>query len=347
MSAGGDAPASGGGGGRAAVIRRRSVSISGVAIAALVLTAFLLPVLAVTVVVDLVRAKPRLPLARVVLFGVCWAWMELAGVTAAGVLWLVGRRRDVAAHRQLQAWWAARLMAALRVTCGLHVDVDGAEALTPGPVVMLVRHASLADSLLSAWVVLGAGMWPRVVMKKELLVDPCLDIVGNRLPNCFVDRHATDSAPELAAIAAMGTDLGRHDVAVIFPEGTRVNPAKRARALEKIGGVDPERSERLSGLRHLLPPRPAGTQALLDAVPDADVVVGWHVGFEGLDTFGGIIAWLGRPVTPVRMCLRRVDRDSVPHGEGFAAWLDGTWLEVDDAVDALLGGNTDGPRRER
>jgi len=346
MSAAGNAPASGERGGRAAVIRSRSVSISGVAVAALALTAVLLPVLAMTVVVDLLRAKPRLPLARMVLFGFCWAWLELAGVTAAGLLWLAGRRRDVLVHQRLQAWWAGRLMAALRVTCGLRVDLDGVEALVPGPVIMLVRHASLADSLLSAWVVLEAGMWPRVVMKKELLVDPCLDIVGHRLPNCFVDRQATDSAPELAAIAAMGTGLGAHDVAVIFPEGTRVNPAKRARALTKIGGVDPSRSERLSGLRHLLPPRPAGTQALLDAVPDADVVVGWHVGFEGLDTFGGIIARLGRPVTPVRICLRRVGRDSVPQGEGFAAWLDGTWLEVDDAVDALLG-DARGPARGR
>jgi len=38
------------------------------------------------------------------------------------------------------------------------------------------------------------------VLKRELLADPCLDIVGNRLPNHFLDRHATDSGPELAAL---------------------------------------------------------------------------------------------------------------------------------------------------
>ena len=54
---------------------------------------------------------------------------------------------------------------------------------------MLCRHASLADSLVSAWVITSvAGMNPRYVLKRELLVDPCLDIVGNRLPNHFLDR---------------------------------------------------------------------------------------------------------------------------------------------------------------
>jgi hypothetical protein len=100
------------------------------------------------------------------------------------------------------------------------------------------------------------------------------------------------------------------------------------------------RSTRPTRLRHLLPPRPAGAQALLDAAVGADVVVAWHVGFEGLDTFGGILAALGRPVAPVRMHLRRVPRAEVPAAAGFAAWLDTVWLEVDDAVDDMLGRGT-------
>ena len=44
-------------------------------------------------------------------------------------------------------------MAALRVTCDLDPHVEGLERSRPGPVVLLVRHASLADSLLTVWAV--------------------------------------------------------------------------------------------------------------------------------------------------------------------------------------------------
>lgn len=338
---------------RMAVVKRRAASLSGVAAAAvglIVLAPLLLPALAVA---DLLRARLRLPLIRLYLFGICWAWLEIAGVTAATGLWLTGHRHDVRVHYRLQAWWADRLMGALRVTCGLEAEVDGVEALQPGPTVLLVRHASLADSLLTAWAITSAAgtglapMRPRVVMKRELLVDPCLDVVGNRLPNCFVDRSAADSLPELAAIAQMADGLATGDVAVIFPEGTRANPTKRQRALARIAGSDPQRAQRLAPLSHLLPPRPAGAAALLRATPDAEVCVGWHIGFEGLDTFSGIIAALGLPRSTVRLCFRRLERAQMPpagpaDADGrppadFVRWLDETWLELDADVDALLG----------
>jgi len=36
-----------------------------------------------------------------------------------------------------------------------------------------------------------------------LLLDPCLDVVGARNPNYFLDGGANDSAPELDAISAL------------------------------------------------------------------------------------------------------------------------------------------------
>lgn len=147
-------------------------------------------------------------------------WLEVAGVSASAGLWLLGRRRDLGVQYRLQAWWADRIMASLRLTCGLHPEVVGADVFGPGLTIMFVRHASLADSLLTAWVITDlVGMNPRVVMKRELLVDPCLDIVGHRLPNCFVDRGAVDSTPELDAIASMSSGLGTGEVAVRSPRG--------------------------------------------------------------------------------------------------------------------------------
>lgn len=323
---------------RTEVVRRRLVSVAAVLAVAWVLTPLFPLVALVVVAVDLVRLRFRLPLLRLTTFGICWAWLEVAGIVAAAALWLGGRGRDEAAHYRLQRWWADRLMAALRVTCGVHVDVEGVDALRPGPIVLLVRHASLADSLLTAWVVTEqAQLQPRVVLKRELLADPCLDIVGNRLPNCFLDRQAEDSAPGLAQLRAMGSTMGPDSAAIIFPEGTRANPAKRRRALERIGEADPGRAERLASLTHLLPPRPSGTRALLEgaAEVDAGVVIGWHVGFDGLDTFSGILAALGRPRTPIRMRLRRVAPPPSTDPATVEAWLDELWLDLDRRVGQL------------
>jgi 1-acyl-sn-glycerol-3-phosphate acyltransferase len=130
--------------------------------------------------------------------------------------------------------------------------------------------------------------------------------------------------------------MGVDDIAVIFPEGTRASPAKRERALGKLGERDPERAERLGGLQHLLPPRPAGTAALIAGAPDADIVVGWHTGFDGLDTFGGILRHLARKPPSVRFKVRRIPRADVAAGDEFTAWLDAIWVQMDHDVHDML-----------
>lgn len=318
-------------------LRRRAISVPGVIAAGAALVVLLPLWLPLAAVVDLVRGRTRLPTVRLLAFALCWAWLETAGVAGAAALWLAGQRRNHQAHYALQRWWAARLMGALQRTTGIRVEAADASALAPGPTVLLCRHASLADSLLSAWVITSqARMNPRYVLKRELLADPCLDIVGNRLPNHFLDREATDSAAELTALTRLAQGLGNDEVAVIFPEGTRATPAKRERALARIADRDPERAERLAALQHVLPPRPAGSAALLAGCPQADVVVAWHVGFDGLDTFGGILRHLCHTPPPVQFHAQRVPRDEVPTGEAFTAWLDDAWLRADAAVHQLL-----------
>lgn len=315
--------------------RRRVVSIPAVILAALLLLVLAPIWLPLTLIVDLVTAPRRLPRTRLVLFALCWAWLETAALGVCLVLWVT--RRPLGSWYTLQRWWAARLIGSLRVVCGFRMDVEGAGATLPGPVVVFGRHASLADSIASLFVIApDAKTRPHYVLKRELLSDPCLDIAGNIIPNHFLDRGATDSGPELASLTALATGMGAEDVAVIFPEGTRANPKKRARALEKIGERDPARAERLRGLRHLLPPRPAGGAALLAGAPDADVVILGHIGFEGLDTFGGILRVLPRK-PPVKMWLRRIPRAEIPADDAaYTAWLDDAWLRLDDEVDAAL-----------
>ena len=322
---------------RGATIRRRIVSVPALMLGALVLLVTVPIWLPIALVVDLFVAPRRFPHTRLLAFALLWSWLESAGLIRATAIWCTGRGRRLDPHYRLQRWWARSLVAALRHTCGLTIEVEGVDALTSGPAIALVRHASLADALLSAWLFAEqARLQPRYVLKRELLADPCLDVVGNRLPNHFLDRNATDSAPELAALEHLTRGLGTGEVAVIFPEGTRASPAKRERALASIAARDPERSSRLRDLRVLLPPRPAGSAAMLAGAPDVDVVVVWHVGFDGLDTFGGILRRIPLQGTPARFVVRRVPRAEVAQGGDFTAWLDATWLALDTEVSAAL-----------
>ncbi len=318
-------------------MQRRAITIPAVVLAAVLLTIAVPLWVVVATAFDLIRLRRRLPTVRLLAFGWCWAWLETAGVAVAFVLWLGGQSRNQRAHFALQRWWARRLVGALRQTCDVSIEIDGLEAFDPGPVLVFVRHASLADALTSAFVVTSlAGLRPRFVLKRELLADPCLDVVGKRIPNYFLDRHATDSVPELEGLERLVNGLGPGDCAVIFPEGTRASPAKRDRALGKIAERDPTRAELLGSLRHVLPPRPSGAAAMVRGAPSADVVIAWHVGFEGMDDFAGILRVLGRGMQPIHFAARRIPSAEVPHAESFGAWLDDQWLRVDREVGEAL-----------
>ena len=319
-------------------MRRRLVSIPALLLAAIVLLLASPVWLLLGIVADVVRGRFRLPTVRLLSFALLWSWLETAGVLVSASFWMIGRSDDHRRHYALQRWWARNLLRALRLTCGVRVNVENVEALRPGPVVLLARHASLADSLVSAYVVTTvAGMKPRYVLKRELLADPCLDVVGQRLPNHFLDRGAADSTPELEALADLTSSMDEVTAGIIFPEGTRANSSKRAKAIAKISEVDPERVGRISSMRHLLPPRPAGAAAMLRGNATCDVVVAWHVGFEGLDTFSGILRALSKPIPPIRFVLRRIPRIEVPSSyREFTAWLDDEWMRMDYEVDTAL-----------
>jgi 1-acyl-sn-glycerol-3-phosphate acyltransferase len=289
--------------------------------------------LPITVIFDAFRARWRFPTARFGLFGLCWCWLETLGLIAASALWLVGQRSNLRLNYAVQAWWTRGIVGALSLTVGLRITVEGAQSLGSGPFIAFGRHASLADSVMSAWVLTRhSKLRPRYVLKKELLMDPCLDIVGHRLPNYFVDRSATDVSAELAGIEQMAMGLSERDVAVIFPEGSRANPEKRARAFQRLRERSPERAARLETLRYLMPPKPGGASALLAAVPTAKVLTMWHSGFDGLDTFKGILSHLGTSALRVHVKVVEHQRATVAVGEGFVAWLDTQWLEMDAAV---------------
>ena len=316
---------------------RRPITGLGVFLLAIVLTVTLPLWAVVTMAVDAVRGRWRFPISRLIGFATCWAWLETSGLVLALFLFFTGRGRSVSAHYALQTWWCRSLIQALGFTVGLQITVEGAENVGAGPFVAFCRHASLADSIMSSWVVAShVGLRPRFVLKKELKMDPCLDILGHRLPNYFVDRESLDIAGELQGIEQMAAGLGVKDCAVIFPEGSRASAKKRVRALERLRERSPQRAETLAGLKHLIPPKPAGANALLSAVPEANVLTMWHSGFDGLDTFSGILSHLGRAKANVHVRVEEISRASIPSGEAFVSWLDAKWVEMDIAVQHQL-----------
>lgn len=320
---------------------RRAISIPAVVVGFVLIVPALVVLVPLAAVADLVRGKP-FPTVRMLLFGTWYLGWEVIAVVASGLLWVatgagrwVDRPWSARLHTRLQARWVASVLAAAERVLRLRLEVDGAEVLAgDGPLVVLCRHASMVDTLVPARSLFAVGRSVRYVLKTELAWDPALDLVGHRLPNHFVDRSGANTAAELDALEALAAGAGPSDAVVIFPEGTRWSPAKRTAALERLAAAAPDRHAVFVERGHTLPPRPAGTLAVLRGARTADVVVLAHTGLEGLAGPGDALRLV--PFRhPVRVALWRIPRSEVPtDDDAAAAWLDDQWHRVDQWVAA-------------
>jgi 1-acyl-sn-glycerol-3-phosphate acyltransferase len=267
---------------------------------------------------------------------------EMIGMAVSGGLWLwrsiagLDDERWTELHFRLEAWWGTTLFRAVVWIFGLRVEVEGDADLGSGPYLLLLRHASSGDTLLaSALVSARHALRLRYVLKDELLWDPCLDIVGNRLPHVFVDRFSQDSAREVQRVQELAQNLGPRDGVLIYPEGTRFSEAKRRRALERFQRKgDAKMLDYARSLAFVLPPRPGGTLGLLEAAPEADVVLCAHTGFEGAASMARI--WSGALLHQViRVQFRRIPRDEIPTSrDARVTWMLDEWRRVDAWVES-------------
>jgi len=283
------------------------------------------------------------PRVRFMCFSCMYLTFEVAGLYAAFGLWCMRPLGDAAADRSrhfvLQHLWVGAIFKALEAFYGLRIVIEAplGRPKPEGSPIVFVRHASVADTLLPGRALsLPFGLSLRYVLKRELLVMPCLDVVGQRLPNMWVRRGAKDTAGDLIGIRGLAAGLGPDEGVLIYPEGTRASPSRRAQALEALASADPVRHARLAGLRHLMPVKPGGALALLDAAPGAEVLLVGHVGFEGIRTFGAL--WRGALTgRTVRVVVWRFDAAVVPsEAAARLEWLDARWLELDAWVSAAL-----------
>jgi 1-acyl-sn-glycerol-3-phosphate acyltransferase len=213
--------------------------------------------------------------------------------------------------------------------------VEGLELAGPGPVLNLIRHASIIDNTLpDALIGRTHGMGLRFVIKRELENVTTFDIGGRWVPCVFVRRGSGDTARELENVRRLAHDMGPAEGILVYPEGTRHTDAKLARAKEVIAERQPEIAHLADRLSHVLPPRLGGPLALLEEAPDLDVVVCGHVGLDGFEYIRDI--WAGGLVgTTVKVRFWRVPAADVPAGERERVeWLYERWQVLDDWVGA-------------
>jgi 1-acyl-sn-glycerol-3-phosphate acyltransferase len=300
----------------------------------------MLPViLVVAAAADVVRLRLKFPTVRVALFLVQYAINDSIEILLAGPLWLIaglgrGVRRpaSIRRHERLQAWSLDVLARRAERLLGLRVAVDPStlDALAPGPVIVLSRHVNLVDASLPSLLYRRLGMRTRGAIMAELLADPGFDLIYGRTGSVFIARDNSAEARELVRRLADGVD--RATAVVIFPEGRLFRDEVRQRALVRLADSNPERFARLSDIRHVLPPRPGGVLALVDALPSADVVVVAHTGLDALASFRDLARAV--PLTePIRITAWRIPFSDIPtEPEQRIQWLDEQWLAIDRHV---------------
>jgi 1-acyl-sn-glycerol-3-phosphate acyltransferase len=313
---------------------------------AFVLVTLLSPLLLCgAVIVDLalwlLRRKPWMGVRLVAML---WWFLlgELRGITGLLLLNLRSGGRDTNRRRhavyRLRQRWAGGHLDGIRVLFGLRLEVEDLELAGPGPVLVLIRHASIIDNALPDAVIgraLGIGL--RFVLKRELRMLPTIDIGGRWVPTNFVRRGSGDTDRELVNLRSLAVDLAPDEGVLIYPEGTRHTDAKLVRAQALIAERQPEIAPLAARLRHILPPRLGGTLALLEEGRGADVVICGHVGLDGFEYISDI--WGGGLVgTTVRVRFWRHAAADVPTDrESLIAWLYERWQELDDWIDEQRG----------
>lgn len=315
---------------KAGRFRRRVVTISLYAFSWLLLTALMPLWIVAGIGVGALRRRSFIVL-RLLCFGWFYFGFELFALLLIASAFVTHRKVASRTERlyRLQAWWASVNLRVAQRLLKLHIEIEGAELAVPGPVILLVRHASILDTLLPCtYVQRPYHLRVRYVLKQELLVDPCIDIVGNALPNYFVDRTG-DTPAELDGIRALASDLGT-DAVLIFPEGTRFSPKKREKALARLEPATLR--EAAHAMTRVLPPKPGGVLALFESLPDVDCVFVAHTGLEAFARIENLLS--GEVVgSTVRVRLWRVVAREIPTERSQRlAWLYGEWAKIDSFI---------------
>jgi 1-acyl-sn-glycerol-3-phosphate acyltransferase len=274
---------------------------------------------------------------------------ELLVLVACGGLWLasgcgwrIRAPRFGDAHYRLLGWFVGGLAGRARqlFDIGLRVEPEpgAAEALEADrPLLIFSRHAGPGDTVfLTDLLMTRFDRRPSVVFKDALALDPCVDLLGHRLPHAVLDKSDADECEQ--RIRETAARLRPRGALLLFPEGGNFTPERRRRSLAKLWRKG-RRDEARAGeqMSHVLPPHPTGALAALAGDPDSDVIFAAHTGL-GLAAFPRQL-WRDPPIgRTLTVHLWRVGPDQrPPDPEAAAGWLYDWWRRIDDWVAAQGG----------
>jgi 1-acyl-sn-glycerol-3-phosphate acyltransferase len=290
----------------------------------------------------------RRRILRTTAFGAAYCTVELITIARAGGLWLRwsvpgpwrtgSQARWVADNQALLGWALGRVLGAAGRCMGFEVVLDDAaepaQLTGTEPVLVLARHGGPGDSF--ALVHMLLTRYDRrvfIVLKEILQLDPVLDVLLNRLGSYFLPSKAAPGEVLAERLAELTRQLGNGDALLIFPEGGNWTPTRRRRSIRHLLATHgPAAARTATLLTNVLPPRPAGVLACIDARPDIAIVVVAHAGLDRIVTARQ--AWDQLPLsTP--MTVRAWPAAPVPTGEDARmAWLTTEWATVDEWVEA-------------
>jgi 1-acyl-sn-glycerol-3-phosphate acyltransferase len=305
--------------------------------------------------------SPRLPgkwrPLRLLWFGTVYLILQVVGLVALGVLWCAagfGRNHDRPdmrrRHYRLIGFLLRALVRSAQRVFKLRMS-HSAPALPderpqiargPRPVLVMSRHAGPGDSFLLVHMLMAVYQrHPRIVLKDTLQWDPVIDVLLNRLPTRFISPNPVSGTDVADLIGVLAGDLTPDDALVIFPEGGNFTEGRRLRGIERLeqAGLS-DYAERARGMHHLLPPRPGGAFAAINAAPRADVVFVAHTGLEQLSTLRDL--WRGLPMdAEVRGQFWTVPAEDVPAApDARIDWLYEWWERLDAWIAATSSADT-------
>ncbi len=292
------------------------------------------------------RRRVRWRLPRVWAFAIVYLFCETACLLACLGLWIVsGFGARLHTERQLH-WHLGLLRAFLSALVGvagfvfrfrLHVEEplthpgDATRMASPGPLLVLARHAGPGASFVLVYLLLARyDRRPRIVLKEQLRLDPSFDVLIGRIGGRFISPGRGPAGVAIEAVAGMAADLGERDALLLYPEGGDWTPTRHRLAVAGLRRRG-QRAEaaRAARMPHVLPPRPGGTLAALRAAPEADVVVFTHTGHDELLDIVSI--WDALPLrTQLRLVWWREPAAQLPDDDAAREeWLNSVWTRID------------------
>lgn len=336
-------------------LRRAALPLIAVVLIVIIALATVATLLAMLLALFGSRKRPL----RLAAFVLAYCSMEVVVLAIAGGLWIrrlastvLGTYSDakwIDSHHNLLAHALGWVLSAGRRCFGFEVVVSDASKDGPlvgsNPVLVMARHGGPGDSFVMVHLLLTRyHRRIRIVLKDILQLDPVIDVLLNRLRCCFLPSP-TGTGDDLAGrLGELASEIGAGDALLLFPEGANWTPLRRRRAIRHLRNAHEADAVRAAELMtNVLPARPGGVFACLDAHPGLEVVLAAHAGLDTIVRPGQ--GWKLLPLaTP--MTVRFWPAVEAPRGEDErVAWLTMEWATVDQWVAGHHAGSLDSPNR--